>query len=481
MIRLLPEGARRSAAAAAAALLALAAGGCADMGATPPQAQMQTAESLGIASASTPATPPAPALDSQWWRDFGDPQLNALVDQAIAGNPNLQVARARLASAQAQVSVVDANGKPHLEGALNLQRQQFPANFIYPSPLGGSTYNIGEARLNFGWELDFFGRNRTALEAAMGSANAAAAEADAARIVLAANVAGGYVQWAYLQDRLVVAQRALAQRQELLKLVQDRVAAGLDTRLQLKQSETSVPEARQQIEAIQEQIAVSRHALEALVAKPRATEGLTPPQLANLKAMPLAQNIPADLLGRRADIAAARWRAEAASSQVSNARTQFYPDINLVAFVGLNSLGFDSLLERGSREWGVGPAIQLPIFEGGKLRANLRGKTADLDAAVESYNQTVFDAMRDVSDQITTIQSVARQQVQQKQAQDAAEAAYDIGMQRYRAGLGTFLDVLTAEDSVLAQRRANVDLAGRAMQTQVALARALGGDRKSVV
>jgi NodT family efflux transporter outer membrane factor (OMF) lipoprotein len=191
--------------------------------------------------------------------------------------------------------------------------------------------------------------------------------------------------------------------------------------------------------------------------------------------MPLQQTIPADLLGRRADIAAARWRAEAANSDVANAKTQFYPDINLAAFAGFNSLGISDLLQKNSLEWSVGPAIRLPIFEGGRLRANLRGKSADLDAAVESYNKTVFDAMRDVADQITAIQSVARQQVDQHESQEAAEAAYDIGLQRYRAGLGTFLDVLTAEDTVLLQRRDGVDLAGRAFQTQVGLARALGG------
>lgn len=480
MIRLLPEGARGRSSAVAGAVLTLLLAGCADMGASAPQASMQDAQSLGIAAAApasgvTPAVAATPAIDSQWWRDFGDAQLDSLVDQAVQGNPSLLVAQARLASAMASVSVVDSNGKPHLDGSVDLQRQRFSGNFIYPAPLGGSEYNIGEAKLNFSWELDFFGRNRTALDAAIGTANATAADADAARVLLAANVSSAYVQWAYLEDRLLVAKRALEQRKQLYELVQQRVTAGLDTRLQLKQSESSVPEARQQIEAINEQVAVARHQLEALVAKPGATSGLTPPHLTTLKAMALQQTIPADLLGRRADIAAARWRAEAANSQVANAKTQFYPDVNLAAFAGFQSLGFDNLLKKNSQEWGVGPAIRLPIFEGGRLRANLRGKAADYDAAVQSYNQTVFDAMRDVSDQITVIQSVARQQVEQKQAQDAAEAAYDIGMQRYRAGLGTFLDVLTAEDTVLVQRRNRVDLAGRALQTQVALARALGG------
>jgi len=473
MTRLLPDRALRRTGAISAAVLALVVAGCADMGATASHPNLQTAESLGLTS--SPAVQAVPALDSQWWLAFGDPQLNALVDQAIAGNPSLLVAQARLARAQAAVMSTEAADKPQLNGGLDLTRQKFSENYIYPAPLGGSVQETGTLQFNGSWEIDFFGKNRTALDNALGTANAAAAEADAARVLLASNVARGYVQWARLNDRMVVAQRALAQREELLKLVRDRVSAGLDTRLQLKQSESSVPEARQQIEALNEQIAIAQHALDALVAKPGATLALTPPLLTNFKNMALQQSIPADLLGRRADIAAARWRVEAATSDVANAKTQFYPNVNLVAFAGFQSIGFDNLLKSGSQQWGVGPAIRLPIFEGGRLRANLRGKSADLDAAIDSYNGTVVDAVRDVADQLTSVQSVARQQVQQKEAQDAAEAAYDIGLQRYRAGLGNYLDVLTAEVQVLAQRRDGVDLAARALDSQVGLARALGG------
>ena len=158
-----------------------------------------------------------------------------------------------------------------------------------------------------------------------------------------------------------------------------------------------------------------------------------------------------------------------------NAKTQFYPNINLVAFAGFSSIGLGSLLNSGSQQWGVGPALRLPIFEAGRLRANLRGKTADLDAAVESYNAAVIDAVRDVADQVASSQAIGRQQAEQRAAQDAAESAYDIAVQRYKAGLGNYLNVLTAETSVLAQRRLAVDLAGRALDTQVALIRALGG------
>ena len=182
-----------------------------------------------------------------------------------------------------------------------------------------------------------------------------------------------------------------------------------------------------------------------------------------------------DLLGRRADIAAARARIEAATHDIDNAKAMFYPNINLVGFAGYSSIGFDKLLQSGSDQWGVGPAIRLPIFEGGRLRANLRGKTADLDIAVESYNNLVIDAVHDVADQLVSAKAIARQQADQAAAQGSAESAFAIATQRYKAGLGNYLNVLSAEPAVLAQRRLAVDLAARALDTQVQLIRALGG------
>ena len=184
---------------------------------------------------------------------------------------------------------------------------------------------------------------------------------------------------------------------------------------------------------------------------------------------------PADPVGRRADIVAARWRVEAASGDVRSARAQFYPNINLTAFLGLSSIGLDRLARAGSEQFGVGPAIRLPIFDSGRLRAGLRGRTSDLDAAVETYNGVLVDAIHDVADQIVSVRAVERQQRQQAEAQKSAEAAYDVATQRFRAGLGTYLTVLNAETNVITQRRLTTDLTARALDAQVLLVRSLGG------
>ena len=172
---------------------------------------------------------------------------------------------------------------------------------------------------------------------------------------------------------------------------------------------------------------------------------------------------------------AARWRVEAADRSIAAAKAQFYPDINLTAFVGLSSVGLGNFLQGNARQWGVGPALSLPIFDAGRLRANLAGTSADYDAAVEGYNQAVINAVHDVADQIAAVQSAYAQLPQQQQAAAAAQSALDIANQRYAAGLSTYLSVLAAETNVLAQRRATVDITARVLSGNAALAQALGG------
>jgi NodT family efflux transporter outer membrane factor (OMF) lipoprotein len=462
-----------AAAGLAAAGLIAGLSGCADMSGITPKASLRDDASLGLQAQS--AASADTMLDAEWWRDFGDEPLNALVAQALQSSPNLKLAQARLARAQAVTEVADAATRPQLNGQLDLTRQRYTANGAVPPPLAGSIRESGTAQLSASWELDFFGKNRAALDAALGSVKAAEADAQAARLLLASNVARSYFQLLRLNEQAGVARRTLAQRTEALKLVQDRVNAGLDTRLELRQSEGSLPEARLALETVQEQLTLTRNALAALIGQPNSAVAQVIPAQAAIKNVAVAANIPADLLGRRADIAAARWRVEASSKDVVNAKTQFYPNINLVAFAGFSSIGLGRLVDAGSQQWGVGPALRLPIFDAGRLRANLRGKIADLDAAVESYNAAVIDAVRDVADQVASSQAIARQQTEQRAAQESAESAYDIAVQRYKAGLGTYLNVLTSETSVLAQRRVAVDLAGRALDTQVTLIRALGG------
>jgi NodT family efflux transporter outer membrane factor (OMF) lipoprotein len=454
-----------------AVLLALE--GCASPAGIAPAARVVEAAHAGLGAETASAD--MPTLGAEWWRAFGDPTLDGLVDRSLVGNPSLKIAQARLERADAGVAGTQAASAPQVNGTFDVTRQRFSATSIYPPPLGGSIRTLGTLQAGASWELDVFGRQRAALDAAVGTQRAAQADVQAARVQLASQVARTYLQLGRLFEQRSLAERALAQRGELLALIKQRVQAGLDTTVELRQGEGALPDARLQIEQFDEQIMLARHALAALTGQaPAALDGLVA-TLQAVQAVPLPASVPADLLGRRADLTAARWRIEAATSDMAVARAQFYPNINLAAFVGLSSIGLDRLLRSGSEQYGVGPALRLPIFDAGRLRANLRGKAADLDAAIESYNAAVFDAVRDAADQIGSIRSIERQQIEQAQAQAAAESAYDLATQRYKAGLGTYLVVLNAEAMVLNQRRLAADLKARLLASQVALIQALGG------
>ena len=457
-------------AVAIASSIVLTLSGCANSAGIASKAQTIAPASVGLDASAT-----APIVTSDWWKSFGDSALNDLVDRAIAGNPNLRVAQARLERAQAAVELNRSADGLHVNGDIDVTRQHFSANSIYPPPLGGSIRTLANAQIGASYEFDFFGKNRAAIEAAIGTQRAAQADVQAARIMLAGNVARAYVQLGRLFAQREVADRSLKQRDEILGLIRQRVQGGLDTSVELRQGQGALPETRQQIELLDEQIALTRHTLAALTAQaPNALDTLVV-LLTSVQAVPLPAAVPADLLGQRADISAARWRIEAATSDMKSAKAQFYPNINLTAFVGLSSIGLDRLIQSGSEQYGAGPAIRLPIFDSGRLRANLRGKTADLDAAIESYNGAVLEAVHEVADQISSVRAVERQQTQQAQAQTAVESAYDLATQRYKAGLSTYLTVLNAEASVLNQRRLAVDLKARALDAQIGLARALGG------
>ena len=455
---------------ALASVVVMALAGCASPRGITSDAELIAPTTLAVAPASTTAL-----VAAEWWRGFDDPVLDDLIARATAGTPSLRIAAARAARASANVASAHAAEGPQLTGSFDATRQRFTATGLYPPPIAGSIRDTATAQLNGSWELDLFGRNRAQLEAAIGSERAAIADADAARILLAVNVARTYVQLARAVEQRAVLQRALAQREEMFSLTRQRVSAGLDTAVELRQTEGLRPETRQQLEATEEQIALARHALAALLAEPPQRFDSLAPALSTLRPVAIPEVVPADLVGRRADVVAARWRVEAAAGDVAAQRAQFYPNVNLVAFVGLSSFGIDRLVGSGSEQWGVGPAIRLPIFDAGRLRAGLRSRSADLDAAVETYNATLVDAVHDVADQISSTKSVVRQQVEQASAQESAEAAYDLATQRYRAGLGGYLTVLNAESNVLAQRRLTSDLRARAIESQILLVRALGG------
>jgi NodT family efflux transporter outer membrane factor (OMF) lipoprotein len=443
--------------------------GCASPGDVRPTHALVDVRSQG----ATPGTTPWPA--AHWWRVHGDAQLDRIVAQALAGQPTLQAAQARVQQAQAAADAAGAARQPRIDGSMDLTRQRFSENGLVPPALAGATRWNNDAQVAAGWELDLFGRQRASLDAAIGQLRAAQADAQAARVLLASHVASSYFGLAGLIETRDVAAASLQQREQVLALVRQRIAAGLDTSVELRQAEGLIAQSRVEVEAIGDAIGRARRALAELTGQGPHALGELSPALAALRSDPLPAALPADLLGRRADLVAQRWRVEAAWRDVDVARARFYPNVNLTAFVGLSSIGLDRFVRAGSLTHGVGPAVHLPIFDAGALRAQLRSRSAEADVAVEDYNATLLRALREVADEIASLQSLERQRRAQVDATTAADSAFDLAVQRYRAGLGNFLTVLTAQTNVLAQRRSDTGLKVRSLVSSVALQRALGG------
>lgn len=442
------------------------------------QQDIQTVEKMGgtgHAGVQAAALHEAQTNAAAWWEALGDASLNDLVQKALADNPSVRVAQGRLLRAQAMAGYVRGADHPQIQATAEVDRQRYSELGLFPPPLSGKPITVGTLQLEGSWELDLFGKQRAELDAAVGQAKASAADLEAARLLLSTQVVRTYGQLGRLIAQRDVLQRTLAQREEVLSLVKQRVQAGLDTAVELKQGEGALPDARFQLETVNEQIELMRHALAALTGQDMAALAQAKPDLSSIKQQTMPAHVPADLLSRRADIQAALWRVEASGYQVHAARALFYPNVDLVAFGGVNAIGLDRLFDGGGLQWGLMPAIHLPLFDGDRRRSNLQGKVAEQDIAIASYNQAVTDAVREAADQITSLQAIARQQTEQAQAQASAESAYSLALQRYRAGLGTYLTVLTSESAVLAQRRAAVDLKARAIDTQAAMVRAMGG------
>jgi NodT family efflux transporter outer membrane factor (OMF) lipoprotein len=455
-------------AVASAAVLMLA--GCASMGNQSPPVAARTPDSLGLAS-----TQQTTAVDAQWWHQFGDAQLDGLVAKALADSPNLGAAAARVARAQAVVDSARGAELPHVDFDASVKRELLSRNGLFPPPYGGMIFNQSNAMFGLKWDADLFGRQKADIEAALGSARAAKADADVAAQQIATQVVRTYFSLARLESQRAVAQRTYDQRKQMLSLISQRVSAGLDTVVEQKQGEGALPDTLAQIESLDEQIALTRHMLAALTAQPMESLSTLAPTLDQLHVSPQPPVLGADLIARRPDIAAALARVEAAEQQVKSQRTQFYPDINFSAGIGLDSISLDHFLELPSKAWSFGPALHLPIFEGGQLRAQLKGKGADRDAAIQAYNQQVIDAVREAADASTSAASIGRQLDLQRQALVASTDSYDFSQKRYGQGLGNALIVLNAETQMLAERRLEVDLRYRALDVQAQLMKALGG------
>lgn len=466
-----------NAARAAALALTLLVAACASLPASRSAATTVLPNALDAAHTLAGAPVDSDAFPArEWWRALGDAQLNGLIASALDGNPSLRVAEARTREAIARASVADAARYPRADLGVTSTRERFSANGLLPPPYGGTWNTLSELSATLAWDLDLWGRLREAHQAQLDAARAAAIDADAARIALSAGIAHAYVQLGRDFEQLDVAHATLKQREDIYALTRDRNVAGIDSRLELKQAESALPAARAQVLQLEESITLTRDALAALVGKgPDYGASISRPAPVVPAALAIPSRLPAELLGRRPDIAAQRWRIESARHSVASAKADFYPNINLAALIGFQNLGTGNLFTAVNREIGAGPAVSLPIFDGGRRRASLAIEDAAYDAQVERYNQLLAEALRQVADQLASARSVAAQRAEQEQGLATASDAYELAVLRYREGIGNYLQVLSTETQLLAERALAVELRARALEVSIDLVNALGG------
>jgi NodT family efflux transporter outer membrane factor (OMF) lipoprotein len=411
-----------------------------------------------------------------WWHGYGDPQLDALIEEALRGSPSLQTAEARLRAAQGQAIAAHAARLPTVALDGSVVRQRFPVNGLYPPPYGGSYFTQGQLTLDFSYDIDFWGRNRALAQAANSGVEAAQADRAAARLALAVAVVRAYIQLDLSYALQDVANDSLKQQLSILDLTQQRVSAGLENTARVKQSEGEVALTRAGVEATQANIDLARNQIADLVAAgPDRGQELARPQLKAPSGLALPSVLPADLLGRRPDIAAARAEVESATHGVKAAEADFYPNVNLTAFVGFQSLGLAQLFDASDRVIGGGPALSLPLFNRGALEGALYGRQAQADMSVAQYNQTLLDAVREVADVVANWRATERETSQQERALDDAQRSYDLTSERYRAGLDNFLSVLSSQNQVLLAQALRAELQARRLSFSVELVRVLGG------
>jgi NodT family efflux transporter outer membrane factor (OMF) lipoprotein len=411
-----------------------------------------------------------------WADQFGDAQLKALLAEALKNSPSLDQARARVAAANAYSETAKANTMPKVGADYSLTRQQFSGTALVPPPYAGSWQTENKLLASASYDLDLWGKNREALKAAISQRQASEADAEVVKLTLNTSIARAYNQLARLYDMRDIAAKEVAQRDQIERIAAGRIATGLDTEVERKTAQANVATSHASLTALDGQILTTRYQIAALLgAGPDRGLTIQRPALGMGNEVLLPDNLPADLVSRRPDLVAARWRVDALTHDVKEAKAEFYPDINLSAAIGLDAFGFGRLLTAASRTASAGPAIHLPIFDGGALRAQLKGRYADFDYAVATYNQTLVTALSDVATQLGQIRSSDAQLIDAQTAQQAAHRADELALVQYKAGLTNQLTVLNADMNALQADQAVVDLKMNRRDQQIALAAALGG------
>jgi len=470
---------------AAAIAMVLGGAGCAAGCAVGPDYRKPAADTPPAWQPAAPwheAAPNDTALKGEWWRLFEDDALNPLVERALAGNQDLRVAAARLEQARDQVTIATSNLFPSVSLSAGAARGRVSANrplAEYGVPNQSTVQNNFALGPSVNYEVDLFGRVRREAEGARASAQQAEADYQNTRLVLTAQLASDYFAWRELVAEIAVVRNSLELQRDALGFITSRHDLGFATGLDLAQQQALVDSSATQLELLDVQRAEYEHAIATLVGTPAPSFSL-PAALPASSLPSIPVGVPSDLLQRRPDVASAERSMAAANARIGVARAAYYPDILLgTGFsepnAGWQSRALATLFEAPSRLWSVGLSATQTVFDAGKTRANVRFANEDYDAAVAVYRRTVLGAMEEVENGITGLASLDRAATQADASVQSAQQAFDLATARYKGGVDTYLEMITAQQVLLSNQRQAVQVHGQQFAAAVYLVKALGG------
>lgn len=419
------------------------------------------------------AAPADTLARGEWWKVFNDPALDALEARALTANEDLHAAAARVDQARAAAGIVRSAYWPSVSVGASATREQTSTTTdnTFPAPLS-TTYRVPLAAT---WELDLTGRVRRLSESARADAEASAAAFESVRLALTAEVASSYFTLRSLEREYTLLTDTAGLRRHALELVKARVQNGAAAELDTARAETELATAEAEAAAVANHRSSLQNALAVLVgaAAPDFTIAATSPELATPPAIPAG--LPAGLLERRPDVASAERALASANARIGVAKAAFFPSISLTSSAGFASSDIDHLTQSDSRIWSIGPSLYLPIFQGGRNKANLARSRASYEESVAQYRQHVLIAFREVQDALTATRLLADQSAAQDRAVASAKRAAELAQTRFDSGYVAYFEVIDAQRTALAVERASAQLAALRLNTSVALIKALGG------
>ena len=428
------------------------------------------------------AVPNDAALKGRWWELFQDTELDPLVERALANNQNLRVAAARLEQARDEVTVTRSAYYPQVDVTALADRSKTSANrplAEYAQPNYSTVQNNFVLGPTVSYEVDLFGRIRREVENSRAYAQQAAADFENARLMLTASLVTDYFSLRELDTEIGVVQHSLDLQHDALTFVTARHDLGFATGLDLAQQQALVDSSAAQLELLQDQRAQYEHAIATLVGTPAPGFALAP--TANALAVPtIPVGVPSDLLQRHPDVASAERAMAAANARIGVAKAAYFPTIDLGPSPGVPNAGWESntlstLFAAPSRLWSIGLSATQTLFDAGKTSANVRIAKSDYTAAVASYRQTVLSAMEEVENGITGLATLDRAAAHADASVQSAQRAFDIASDSYKGGIATYLDLITAQQTLLTDQRQAVQIRGQQFTTAVYLVKALGG------